>query len=174
MQVMFIAMLDFTTVVSYTTRITPWVHPNSALSDSRHAALLVRVTYVDHYIPQFGRFLVCIGFIFYAIGQLSLVQLIDNAPTLSEALALSFSLIPIGISSPSYYEGIVWSVILVVSSLMILYWSVIFVGFAMSAASDEITNWLQTLPKDNNSKPTDNDCMAPNDSIEPHIGKDIK
>ncbi|GAB4579438.1 MAG: hypothetical protein Fur0022_21760 [Anaerolineales bacterium] len=115
--------------------------------DEKEFIRLARSLFTDQAIPQFFRLLGSIGVVYFCLGQLNLLPLVnDSPPNLWQSLLLSFSLIDVTGTLDSPYTGEVWNIIRLISSFLAFFWLVIFVSLA-SASIDGATKKLEAEKK---------------------------
>ena len=92
--------------------------------------------FIAFYLTQFFRLLVAFGFVYFCLGKLGLVTVIQQ-PSLFEAIGMAFSLVNLTADSVSSYSGAAWIVVRTMSAFLVFYWTVLFISLASSAINPD-------------------------------------
>lgn len=108
-------------------------------TDEKKQHKLAVQNFIAFYLTQFFRLLVSCGVVYYSIGKLGLVTVIEQ-PTLFESIGMAFSLIDLTEAGAKSYAGPVWVSVRALSAFLVFYWTVLFISLAASTINPDDFN----------------------------------
>lgn len=107
-----------------------------AVVDGKLQHKLAVQNFIAFYLTQFFRLLVASGFVYYCLGKLNFVIVIQQ-PSLFEAIGMAFSLVNLTADAANSYAGVVWVIVRAVSAFLVFYWTVLFISLAAASINPD-------------------------------------